>query len=36
VEVRVLNVMEDEFRESGMTPPPWLRSLRAELRRKED
>lgn len=36
VETRVLEVMDEEFRESGMTPPPWLRALRAELRRRTD
>lgn len=36
VEARVLELMEEEFRESGMTPPAWLSTLRAELRRKAD
>jgi hypothetical protein len=36
VEVRVLDVMEDEFRQCGITPPPWLPALRAELRGSEE
>lgn len=31
LEDRVLGVMEDEFRENGMTPPGWLATLRTEL-----
>lgn len=30
VAARVLDVMEDEFLESEMTPPPWLVALRRE------
>lgn len=36
VEARVLAAIEGEFRESGMTPPAWLATLRAELRRQAD
>jgi hypothetical protein len=36
VQARVLDVMEEEFRESGMTPPPWLAALRADLREDAD
>ena len=36
VEGRFLEVMEEEFRESGMEPPPWLRSLHAEIRQRTD
>lgn len=32
---RFLNTMEQEFRASGMTPPAWLQTLRAEIRRDE-
>jgi hypothetical protein len=35
LEERVLGVMEDEFRESGMKPPPWLAPLRAEVGRTD-
>jgi hypothetical protein len=34
--VRMLDLMEDEFREIGMTPPPWLAALRADLREDAD
>lgn len=30
---RFLDVMEQEFHASGMSPPPWLEKLRAEIRR---
>jgi hypothetical protein len=31
VQARVLEVMAEEFHESGMKPPPWLATLRAEV-----
>lgn len=30
---RFIDSMEDEFRASGMTPPPWIATLRAEVAR---
>lgn len=30
---RFLDSMEQEFRTSGVQPPPWLRTLRDEIRR---
>ncbi len=36
VETRFLDVMEEQFRESGMKPPSWLATLRADLQRKPE
>lgn len=30
---RLLDAMEQEFRASGVNPPPWLQTLRDEIRR---
>ena len=34
IELRMLNEMEEAFREIGMKPPAWLESLRAESARR--
>jgi hypothetical protein len=36
VEVRLLKVLDEEFRESRMEPPSWLQALRAEVEQRTD
>jgi hypothetical protein len=33
---RFLDVMEQQFHASGTTPPAWIQTLRAEVRRDEE
>jgi hypothetical protein len=36
LEARFLEVMDDEFRASGMAPPAWFETLRSEVRDRAD